>query len=173
MSAAMLAGWSATRMPSIRTGRIVASERDTALALIGGQRLMRRGGGLIDAQPGMRVASSIASIDALEEVCELGAPRLRRRAADIDEHRGDCAHAVDRVLALELECSSSALYRRQQRDRALREHARSTASCSRIVGWRAARGDLTHPQRHVVMPASWRAVPSWWRSRRGSSRCSN
>jgi DNA-binding NarL/FixJ family response regulator len=109
MSGSTLGSWSETRvrtrMPGLTVGRLVASQRDTALLLVGGQRLMRAAvGGLIDAQPGMRVSASLASVEALEQECERAAPRCDVALLDVDEYRGECAVVVDRVLALQLEC---------------------------------------------------------------------
>ena len=88
-----------------RRRRIAASDRETELALIGGPGLLRAAiGELIDAQPGLRVACSVASIEALEETCRLSPPRCDVALLDVDDYRGGCARAVDRLLALGLGC---------------------------------------------------------------------
>jgi len=149
-------------MPTLAVGRIGASDRDTALVLIGGQRLMRGAvGGLIDAQPGMRVTSSVASIDALEEVCELAAPRCDVALLDVDEHRGECARAVDRVLALGLPCKLVLLCTEASSEVVL---CASRRRVDGIVLKESSVGELRAAISHIlsghtVMPASWRAAP--------------
>jgi DNA-binding NarL/FixJ family response regulator len=162
MSAATLTGWSRARLPSITAGRIVAGERDTALVLVGGQRLMRGAvGGLIDAQPGMRVTSSIESIEALEEVCELAAPRCDVALLDVDEHRGECASAVDRVLALKLACKLVLLCTEATSEIVL---CASTRRVDGVVLKESSVGELRAAISHIrsghsVMPVGWRAAP--------------
>jgi DNA-binding NarL/FixJ family response regulator len=162
MSGATLAGWSEMRMPSITAGRLVASERDTAMVLIGGQRLMRAAvGGLLDAQPGMRVTSSIASIEALEEVCELAPPRCDVALLDVDDHRGGCTEAVDRMLALNLPCKLVLLCTEASSDVVL---CASTRRVDGVVLKESSVGELRAAISHIlsghaVMPASWRASP--------------
>ncbi|HEY1775797.1 MAG TPA: response regulator transcription factor [Solirubrobacteraceae bacterium] len=162
MSGATLTAWSEARMPSITAGRLLASERDTALVLIGGQRLMRAAvGGLIDAQPGMRVTSSLASIEALEEVFELAPPRVDVALLDVDDHRGTCAEAVDRVLALELSCKLVLLATEATSEVVL---CASTRRVDGVVLKESSVGELraalTHILNgHAVLPASWHAAP--------------
>jgi DNA-binding NarL/FixJ family response regulator len=162
MTGATLVGWSRVRTPSITAARIVASERDTALVLIGGQRLMRAAvGGLIDAQPGMRVTSSIASIEALEEVCELAAPRCDVALLAVDEHRGECARAVDRVLELKLDCKLVLLCTEATGEVVL---CASTRRVDGVVLKESSVGELRASISHIlsghaVMPVGWRAAP--------------
>jgi two-component system, NarL family, nitrate/nitrite response regulator NarL len=162
MSAATLAGWSETRMPSITAGRLVASERDTGMVLIGGQRLMRAAvGGLIDAQQGMRVTSSIASVEALEDLCELAPPRCDVVLLDVDDDRGGCADAVDRVLALKLPCKLVLLCTEASSEVVL---CASTRRVDGVVLKESSVGELRAAIAHIlsghaVMPASWRAAP--------------
>lgn len=162
MSTPTLEIWGETHMPAITAGRISASERDTALLLVGGQRLMRAAvGGLIDAQLGMRVTSSLASIDALEQACRAAPPRCEVVLLDVDDHPGECAKAVDRVLSLPLACKLVLLCAEASSEVVL------CASTRRVDGVvlkessvRELRDAISHILRgHAVMPASWRAAP--------------
>jgi len=79
--------------------------REIALALVGGPQLMRAAiGELIDAQPGMSLTCSVSSIEALAERFERPSPRCDVVLLDVDSYRSACGRAVDRLLALELDC---------------------------------------------------------------------
>jgi DNA-binding NarL/FixJ family response regulator len=149
-------------MASIAAVRLVESPRDTALVLIGGQRLMRAAvGGLIDAQPGMRVTSSLASIEALEQACELAPPRCDVVLLDVDDHRGECANVVDRVLALAMPWKLVLLCTEASSEVVL---CASTRRVDGVVLKESSVGELREAVAHiltghVVMPASWRAAP--------------
>ena len=162
MSGATLASWSEPRAPSIRAGRLPVRERDATLVLVGGPRLLRAAvGGLINAQPGMRVTSSLSSIDALEEYCRLAPSRIDVALLDVDDYRGACAQAVDRLLALDLPCKLVLLCTEASSDVLL------CASTRRIDGVvlkessvRELRAAISHILNgHAVMPTSWRAAP--------------
>jgi DNA-binding NarL/FixJ family response regulator len=77
----------------------------TALVLIGGPPLMRSAiAALIEERPGLRVASSLDSLVALEESCRVRAPACDVALLDVDDHHGECKRAVDRLLSLNLRC---------------------------------------------------------------------
>ena len=162
MSGATFSTWSETRMPAITAGRLVASQRDTALVLIGGQRLIRAAvGGLIDAQPGMRVSSSLASIEALEQACDLAPPSCDVALLDVDDHRGECAQVVDRVLALQLPWKLVLLCTEATSEVVL---CSSTRRVDGVVLKESSVGELREAIAHIltghaVMPSSWRAAP--------------
>jgi DNA-binding NarL/FixJ family response regulator len=162
MSGAALATWSDIDMPAITAGRIGPRERETALLLVGGPRLLRAAvSGLINAQPGMRVTMSLASVDALEEDCRLAVPRCDVTLLDVDDYRGDCAQAVDRLLALGLPGKLVLLCSEASSEVVL------CASTRRIDGVvlkessvRELRDAISHILNgHAVMPSSWRAAP--------------
>ena len=146
-----------------RTGSSRAAvEGETSLVLVGGQRLLRAAvGGLIDAQPGMRVACSAASIEALEEICQISTPLCDVVLLDIDEHGGDCARAIDRVLALELRSKLVLLCSAATGEVVL------CAATRRVDGVvlkessvRELRDALAHIRTgHAVLPSRWHAAP--------------
>jgi DNA-binding NarL/FixJ family response regulator len=150
------------RRRSVDVGRPARRGRETALLLVGGPRLLRAAvGGLIDEQPGMRVASSIASVEALEELCRLGAPRCDVALLDVDDYRGDCVEAVDRLLALALTCKLVLLCTAVTSDVVL---CASTRRVDGVVLKESSLGELRAAIAHilsgrVVMPSSWHAAP--------------
>jgi DNA-binding NarL/FixJ family response regulator len=86
-----------------RTVGAASGGREISLTLVGGSVLVRGVlASLLDAQPGIRVACAVASIDALEALCRAGTPRCDVALVDIDDHSSGCAPAVDRLLALRL-----------------------------------------------------------------------
>ncbi len=162
MSGTALANWGETRVPMIRAGRLGASERETALVLVGGPRLLRAAvGGLINAQDGMRVTSSVASIAALAEQCRLAAPRCDVALLDVDDYRGDCADAVDRLLSLDLPCKLVLLCTEASSEVLL---CASTRRIDGVVLKESSVCELHDSISHIlnghtVMPSSWRAAP--------------
>jgi len=162
MIAATLASFSETCMPSISAGRLASRERETALVLVGGPRLLRAAvGGLISAQPGMRVTSSLASIDALEADCRLAPPRCDVALLDVDDYPGECAQAVDRLLSLDLQCKLVLLCTEASSEIVL---CASTRRIDGVVLKESSvcelRDAISHILRgHAVMPSSWRAAP--------------
>ena len=162
ISEAALTGTSETRMPPITAGRITPEERLTSLVLIGGPRLLRAAvGGLIDAQPGMRVSASMSSIEALEQECEIAAPRCDVALLDVDDYRGECTQAVDRLLALRLPSKLVLLCAAATSEVVL---CASTRRVDGVVLKESSVGELSSAIAHIldghaVMPASWRAAP--------------
>jgi hypothetical protein len=89
------AGWRALRRAS------PARRGGVALTVIGGPRLLRAAiCGLLDAQEGLRVVRSLASVEALEEVWRRVACQCDVVLPDVDDYGTHCIAAVDRLLAL-------------------------------------------------------------------------
>jgi DNA-binding NarL/FixJ family response regulator len=162
MNGALMAAQSGGRMARISAGRIDVRRRDTALALVGGPQLLRAAvGDLIDAQPGMRVACSVSSIDALQECFGPNPPLCDVVLLDVDSYRGVCAHAVDRVLALELDSKLVLLCTETSGEIVL---CASTRRIDGVVLKESSVGELCEAVAHIltghaVMPARWHAVP--------------
>jgi DNA-binding NarL/FixJ family response regulator len=162
MSGATLASWSDTRAPSIRASRLAVREREAALVLVGGPRLLRAAvGSLINAQPGMRVTSSLGSIDAFEEYCRLAPSRIDVALLDVDDHRGACTQAVDRLLSLALPCKLVLLCTEASSEVLL---CASTRRIDGVVLKESSVSELRAAISHIlngyaVMPSSWRAAP--------------
>ena len=162
MSGATLASWSEPRAPSIRAGRLPAREREAALVLVGGPRLLRAAvGGLINAEPGMRVTASLGSIDALEEHCRVAPSRVDVALLDVDDYRGACAQAVDRLLSLDLPCKLVLLCTEASSEVLL---CASTRRIDGVVLKESSVSELRAAISHIlngyaVMPSSWRAAP--------------
>ena len=142
--------------------RIDVRRRETALALVGGPELLRAAvGDLIDAQPGMRLAASVASIDALAETFSVSSPRWDVVLLDVDAYRGSCARVVDRVLGLELECKLVLLCTDATEEIVL---CASTRRIDGVVLKESSVCELCEAVAHIltghaVMPARWRAAP--------------
>ncbi len=163
MSGALMApqsrGWM-TRT-SASPGRTDMRRRETALALVGGPRLLRAAvGDLIDAQPGVCVACSVDSIDALAQAVQV-VSRCDVVLLDIDSHRGSSAHAIDRVLALGLDCKLVLLCTEVTAEVVL---CASTRRVDGVVLKESSVGELCDAVAHIVtghavMPARWRAAP--------------
>jgi DNA-binding NarL/FixJ family response regulator len=140
-----------------------AGGRDATLALVGGPSLLRAAiAGLIDAQPGLCVACSFSSIDAVAEACRLAPPPCDVLVLDVDDHRGACTDAVDHLLGLELDCKLVLLCT------AVSPEVVFCASTRRVDGVllkessvRELREAVAHiVTGHAVMPARWRAMPA-------------
>ena len=70
-----------------------------SLVMVGGPQLVRAMVcDLIDAQPGMRVERSFAGVAELEQHCRSGLLRCDVMLLDIDDCRGECGEAIDRLL---------------------------------------------------------------------------
>src|ERR1019366_8855603 len=146
MNSALLATRSGERMARTSASRIDAGEPETALALVGGPELLRAAiGDLIDAQPGMRFARSVSSIEALAE--RQHEPDCAVVLLDADAYRGCCVLAIDRLLALGLDCKLVLLC------------SETTPEIVLCAGTRRIDGVAHILTGHAVMPARWRAVP--------------
>src|ERR1700690_4206749 len=162
MSGALMAASSGGRMMRTSASRIDVRRRETALALVGGPELLRAAvGDLIDAQPGMRLAASVASIDALAETFSASSPRCDVVLLDVEAYRGSCARVVDRVLGLELECKLVLLCTDATEEIVL---CASTRRIDGVVLKESSVCELCEAVAHIltghaVMPARWRAAP--------------
>jgi DNA-binding NarL/FixJ family response regulator len=161
MSGALMAPESGGRMTRTSASRSDVRRREITLALVGGPQLMRAAiGELIDAQPGMRLTCSVSSIDALAESFEPPSPPCDIVLLDVDSYRSACARAVDRLLALELDCKLVLL------STDITEAIVLCASTRRIDGVvlkESSVGELCEALAHIltghaVMPARWRAA---------------
>ena len=133
-----------------------------ALVLVGGPQLVRAMVcDLIDAQPGMRVERSFATVDELEQHCRIGALRCDVTLLDVDDCRGECGETIDRLLAIGL-TSKLVLLASETTDEIV-----LCASSRRVDGVVLKEssvaelyGAIAHIRTgHSVMPARWRAVP--------------
>ena len=133
-----------------------------ALIMVGGPQLVRAMvSDLIDAQPGMRVERSFASVEELERFCRSATPRADVTLLDVDDCRGDCAETIDRLLAIGL-TSKLVLLASETTDEIV-----LCASSRRVDGVVLKEssvaelyGAIAHIRTgHSVMPARWRAVP--------------
>ncbi len=151
-------------MTGVSGSRIETRARETALALVGGPALLRAAiGDLIDAQPGMRVACSLPSIDELADGLHRAALRCDVVLLDADAYRGGggCARAVDRVLALGLDCKLVLLCTETSEEIVI---CANTRRIDGVVLKESSVGELCEAVAHIVtghavMPARWRAVP--------------
>jgi DNA-binding NarL/FixJ family response regulator len=163
MSGAALAAPREMRIVASAGRRLAISGRETGLVLVGGPRLVRGAlGGLIGSQPGMRVVATVPSIEAFEEACRrMAVPRCDILLLDVDDHKGHCGRAVDRVLALALPCKLVLLSTEASGEIVL------CASTRRIDGVLLKESSVAElcdaiahiANGHAVMPASWRAAP--------------
>jgi DNA-binding NarL/FixJ family response regulator len=161
MSGALMAPGSGARMTRTSASRSDVRTREIALALVGGPQLMRAAiGELIDAQPGMCLTCSVSSIEALAESFERPSPRCDVVLLDVDSYRSACGRAVDRLLALELDCKLVLL------STEITEQIVLCASTRRIDGVvlkESSVGELCDAVAHIlaghaVMPSRWRAA---------------
>ena len=125
-----------------------------------GTLMAAKSGGRIGAQPGMRIACSVSSIDELAESFDEFSPRCDVVLLDVDSHRGGCARAVERVLALELDCKLVLLCTEITEEIVL---CASTRRVDGVVLTESSVGELCEAVAHIVtghavMPARWRAV---------------
>ncbi|MGD0387077.1 MAG: response regulator transcription factor [Solirubrobacteraceae bacterium] len=161
MSSTLMMAKSGGRMTRTSATRIDVRRRETALALVGGPQLLRAAmGELIGAQPGMRIACSVSSIDELAESFDEFSPRCDVVLLDVDSHRGGCARAVERVLALELDCKLVLLCTEITEEIVL---CATTQRVDGVVLTESSIGELCEAVAHIVtghavMPARWRAV---------------
>jgi DNA-binding NarL/FixJ family response regulator len=132
------------------------------LVMVGGPQLVRAMvADLIDAQPGMRVERSFASVAELEQHCRSAALRCDVTLLDVDDCRGECAETIDRLLAIGL-ASKLVLLATETTDEIV-----LCASNRRVDGVILKEssvaelyGAIAHIRTgHSVMPARWRAVP--------------
>jgi DNA-binding NarL/FixJ family response regulator len=149
MSGAALAAPREMRIVARAGGGLAINRRETGLVLVGGPRLVRGAlGGLIGAQPGMRIVDSLPTIEAFEEACAMAAPRC-----DI--------LLLDRMLALALPCKLVLLSTEASGEIVL------CANTRRIDGVLLKESSVAElcdavahiANGHAVMPASWRAAP--------------
>ncbi len=149
-------------MARTSASRVDVRRRETALALVGGPELLRAAvGDLIDAQPGMRIACSVASIDALADSFDEASPHCDVVLLDVDTYRGGCAHAIDRLLDLGLDCKLVLLCTETSGEIVF---CASTRRIDGVVLKESSVGELCEAVAHIltghaVMPARWRAVP--------------
>jgi DNA-binding NarL/FixJ family response regulator len=161
MSGTLMAASSGGRMARTSASRIDVRRRETALALVGGPELLRAAvGDLIDAQPGMRLACSVASIEELADAFASISPRCDVVLLDVDSYRGGCARAVDRVLALELDCKLVLLCTEATEEIVL---CASTRRIDGVVLKESSVCELCEAVAHIltghaVMPARWHAA---------------
>jgi DNA-binding NarL/FixJ family response regulator len=133
-----------------------------SLVLIGGPRLVRAMvAELIDAQPGMRVERSFASIEEVEHHCATAALRCDVVLLDADDCRGECAETIDRLLALGMP-SKLVLLAVETTDEIVL--AANTRRVDGVVLKESSVAELYSAIAHIrtghaVMPARWRAVP--------------
>jgi DNA-binding NarL/FixJ family response regulator len=139
----------------------VASEV-VALVMVGGPELVRAMVcDLIDAQPGMHVEQSFASVAELERHCASARLRADVTLLDVDDCRGECAETIDRLLAIGL-ATKLVLLASETTDEIV-----LCASSRRVDGVVLKEssvaelyGAIAHIRTgHSVMPARWRAVP--------------
>jgi two-component system response regulator DesR len=162
MSSALLMARGEERTVRISARRTAPVARETVLALVGGPQLVRAvTGDLIDAQPGIRVECSAASIDELEETCRSAPPRCDVALLDVDEYRGECTEAVDRVLALGLDCKLVLLCTEASGELLLCARSRRIDG---VVLKESSVGELCDAVAHIltghaVMPARTPSVP--------------
>lgn len=162
MSGAALAAPREIRIVTRTDGRLAIHRRDTGLVLVGGPRLVRGAlGGLIDSQPGMRIVAALPTIEAFEEACRMTAPHCDIVLLDADDHRGHCASAVDRMLALELTCRLVLLSTEASSEIVL---CANTRRIDGVLLKESSVAELCDAVAHIanghsVMPSSWRAVP--------------
>jgi DNA-binding NarL/FixJ family response regulator len=162
MSGTALAAPREMRIVARAGGRLPISRRETGLVLIGGPRLVRGAlGGLIGAQSGMRIVASLPTIEAFGEACATVAPRCDILLLDADDHKGYCASAVDRMLALALPCKLVLLATEATGEIVLCANTRRIDGVllkeSSVVELCDAVAHIANG--HAVMPASWRAAP--------------
>jgi DNA-binding NarL/FixJ family response regulator len=133
-----------------------------ALVLIGGPQLVRAMvSDLIDSQPGMRVERGFSSVEELERHCEEAALVCDVMMLDVDDCRGECAEAIDRLLAIGLE-SKLVLLAAETTDEIVL--CASTRRVDGVVLKESSVAELYSAIAHIrtghaVMPARWRAVP--------------
>jgi DNA-binding NarL/FixJ family response regulator len=133
-----------------------------ALVLIGGPQLVRAMvTGLIDAQPGMRVERGFASVEELERHCDEAPLACDVLMLDVDDFRGDCAEAIDRLLAIGLPAKLVLLAAETTDEIVL---CASTRRVDGVVLKESSVAELYSAIAHIrtghaVMPARWRAVP--------------
>lgn len=132
------------------------------LVMVGGPQLVRAMvAELIDAQPGMRVERSFASVEELEHHCRVATLRSHVTLLDVDDCRGECGETIDRLLAIGL-ASKLVLLASETTDEIV-----LCASSRRVDGVVLKEssvaelyGAIAHIRTgHSVMPARWRAVP--------------
>jgi DNA-binding NarL/FixJ family response regulator len=132
------------------------------LVMVGGPQLVRAMvAELIDAQPGMRVERSFASVEELEHHCRVATLRAHVTLLDVDDCRGECGETIDRLLAIGL-ASKLVLLASETTDEIV-----LCASSRRVDGVVLKEssvaelyGAIAHIRTgHSVMPARWRAVP--------------
>ena len=132
------------------------------LVLIGGPQLVRAMvADLIDSQPGMRVECGFGSVDELERHCDVAALECDVLVLDIDDCRGECAEAIDRLLAIGLQSKLVLLAAETTDEIVLCANTRRVDGVvlkeSSVAELYAA---IAHIRTgHAVMPARWRAVP--------------
>jgi DNA-binding NarL/FixJ family response regulator len=162
MSGAVMAAKSGGWMARTSASRIDVRPRETTLALVGGPQLLRAAvGDLIDAQPGMSIACSVSSIDELARRLARGSQECDVVVLDVDAYRGECMHAVDRLLALGLDTKVVLLCTEPSGEIALCASARRIDG---VVLKESSVGELCEAVAHIltghaVMPARWRAAP--------------
>ena len=167
MSGALMAAKSGARMTRTSASRIDVRRRETALALVGGPQLLRAViGELIGAQPGMRLAGSVASIDELAESFEHFLPRCDVVLLDVDSYRGGCARAIDRLLAFDLDFKLVLLCTEVSEEIVI---CASTRRIDGVVLKESSVCELCEAVAHIltghaVMPARWRAATATRRS---------
>jgi DNA-binding NarL/FixJ family response regulator len=133
-----------------------------ALVLIGGPQLVRAMvTGLIDSQPGMRVERGFASVEELERHCAAAPLHCDVLMLDVDDFRGDCAEAIDRLLAIGLPAKLVLLAAETTDEIVL---CASTRRVDGVVLKESSVAELYSAVAHIrtghaVMPARWRAVP--------------
>jgi two-component system, NarL family, nitrate/nitrite response regulator NarL len=133
-----------------------------ALVLIGGPQLVRAMvTDLIDSQPGMRVEGGFGSIADLEGYCEHTPLACDVMMLDIDDYRGECVEAIDRLLAIGLK-SKLVLLAAETTDEIVL--CASTRRVDGVVLKESSVSELYSAIAHIrtghaVMPARWRAVP--------------
>jgi DNA-binding NarL/FixJ family response regulator len=162
MSGAVMTAKSGAWMARTSASRIGVRLHGTTLALVGGPELLRAAvGDLIAAQPGMGIACSVPSIDELARRLGRGSQECDVVVLDVDSHRGECMHAVDRVLALGLDAKLVLLCSEPSGEIAL---CASTRRVDGVVLKESSVGELCEAVAHIltghaVMPARWRAAP--------------
>jgi DNA-binding NarL/FixJ family response regulator len=146
------------------TGHVLAAVPNVVaqLVLIGGPRLVRAMvADLIDAQPGMSVENSFASVEELEEHCRAAALDCDVIVLDVDDCRSECAETIDRLLSIGLESKLVLLAAETTDEIVLCANSRRVDGVvlkeSSVAELYAA---IAHIRTgHAVMPARWRAVP--------------
>ena len=133
-----------------------------ALVLIGGPQLVRAMvTDLIDSQPGMRVERGFGSIGELASHCSMAPLACDVIMLDIDDCRGECVEAIDRLLAIGLE-SKLVLLAAETTDEIVL--CASTRRVDGVVLKESSVAELYSAIAHIrtghaVMPVRWRAVP--------------